>query len=71
MEGSDMKGYYVDHGFMGYVDGHYMLFATDTDYYETFKDRRQTDDDKAVRVNGEECSAGAHYAVSADLLCAT
>lgn len=29
-----MDGYYTPFGFMGLVDGEYMLFATDTDYYE-------------------------------------
>lgn len=29
-----MKGYYVADGYMGYVDGRYMLFASDSDYYE-------------------------------------
>lgn len=29
-----MKGYYVADGYMGYVDGRYMLFASDLDYYE-------------------------------------
>ena len=29
-----MKGYEVGSGFMGYVDGEYILFATESDYYE-------------------------------------
>ena len=29
-----MKGYNVADGYMGYVDGRYMLFASDSDYYE-------------------------------------
>lgn len=29
-----MDGYYTPFGFMGLVDGEYILFATDTDYYE-------------------------------------
>ena len=29
-----MKGYYVACGYMGYVDGKYMLFATESDYIE-------------------------------------
>lgn len=29
-----MSGYYTDFGYMGLVNGEYMLFATDTDYYE-------------------------------------
>lgn len=27
-----MKGYAVESGYMGYVDGAYMLFASETDY---------------------------------------
>lgn len=27
-----MKGYAVESGYMGYVDGEYMLFASETDY---------------------------------------
>ena len=27
-----MKGYAVDNGYMGYVDGDYMLFASEVDY---------------------------------------
>ena len=30
----DMKGYFVDGGYMGYVDGTYMLFAGEEDYFE-------------------------------------
>ncbi len=29
-----IKGYIVPEGYMGYVDGIYMLFATETDYYD-------------------------------------
>ena len=29
-----MKGYTVGAGFMGYVEGEYILFASETDYYE-------------------------------------
>lgn len=29
-----MKGYYTSCGYMGYVDGNYILFATETDYIE-------------------------------------
>ena len=28
------KGYYTHEGYMGYVDGRYMLFASETDYLE-------------------------------------
>lgn len=27
-----MKGYYTAYGYMGYVNGKYMLFATETEY---------------------------------------
>lgn len=30
--GETMKGYAVESGYMGYVDGTYMLFASETDY---------------------------------------
>lgn len=29
-----MKGYYVAAGYMGYVDGEYILFADECDYFE-------------------------------------
>ncbi len=29
-----MKGYYVNEGYMGYVDGAYRLFADERDYLE-------------------------------------
>lgn len=29
-----MKGYTVESGYMGYVDGEYMLFASETDYVD-------------------------------------
>ena len=29
-----MNGYFVASGFMGLVDGKYMLFASESDYYE-------------------------------------
>ena len=29
-----MKGYHTDSGFKGYLDGRYVLFASDTDYYD-------------------------------------
>lgn len=30
----DMKGYAVESGYMGYVNGEYMLFASETDYVD-------------------------------------
>ena len=32
-----MKGYYTSNGYMGYVNGKYMLFATETDYIDYMK----------------------------------
>ena len=32
--GESMKGYLVPSGYMGFVNGRYMLFATEHDYYE-------------------------------------
>nr|DAH15960.1 MAG TPA: hypothetical protein [Bacteriophage sp.] len=29
-----MKGYHVPSGYMGYVDGRWMLFATENEYVE-------------------------------------
>jgi hypothetical protein len=33
-----MDGYHTDYGFMGLVNGKYMLFATDTEYLEYVTD---------------------------------
>ena len=32
-----MKGYFVAAGYMGYVDGEYVLFADESDYKEMFE----------------------------------
>ena len=37
-EVDEMKGYYVQNGYMGCVDGSYMLFADESDYIEYFED---------------------------------
>lgn len=29
-----MKGYHVPYGYMGYVEGKYMLFASESDYID-------------------------------------
>ena len=29
-----MKGYFVDEGYMGFIDGEYQLFADERDYYD-------------------------------------
>ena len=31
-----MKGYTVDSGYMGYLDGEYLLFADENDYREAY-----------------------------------
>lgn len=33
-----MKGYVVDTGYMGYVNGRYILFASESDYREYLED---------------------------------
>ena len=33
-----MKGYATDNGFMGYVEGRYILFASESDYYDYMED---------------------------------
>ena len=33
-----MSGYYTSYGFMGLVNGEYMLFTTETEYYEYVTD---------------------------------
>ena len=33
-----MKGYLIDAGYMGYVDGEYILFANEDDYREYYLD---------------------------------
>lgn len=39
MKGGDiMKGYAVESGYMGYVNGTYMLFASETDYADYMAD---------------------------------
>ncbi len=33
-----MKGYSTESGYMGYVDGRYILFSCENDYREYFED---------------------------------
>lgn len=35
-----MKGYTVESGYMGYVEGRYMLFASEMDYEDYMEDGR-------------------------------
>ncbi len=37
-EETSMNGYFVANGFMGLVEGKYMLFASESDYYEYLED---------------------------------
>jgi hypothetical protein len=37
-EDKPLNGYYTSYGFMGLVNGEYLLFATDTEYYEFIAD---------------------------------
>lgn len=34
-----IKGFYVPFGYMGLVEGHYILFATEDEYYEYLEER--------------------------------
>ena len=36
--GDLLKGYYVPNGYMGYVEGKYMLFVSESEYYEYMKE---------------------------------
>lgn len=33
-----MKGYPVPNGYMGYINGKYLLFATETEYIEYYRE---------------------------------
>ena len=33
-----MKGYYTGNGYYSYVDGRYVLFSSESDYYEIMED---------------------------------
>lgn len=35
-----MKGYYVPYGYMGFINGKYKLFATESEYIETWKETK-------------------------------
>ena len=37
-EAHTMKGYYTGNGFYGCVDGRYVLFSSESDYYECMED---------------------------------
>ena len=38
LEDINMKGYVVANGYMGYLDGEYILFADEQDYREVFEE---------------------------------
>lgn len=33
-----MKGYHTENGYMGFVNGRYLLFASESDYYDYMSD---------------------------------
>lgn len=41
-----MKGYVIDAGYMGYVDGQYMLFANEDDYRDYMNDQKKFENNK-------------------------
>ena len=36
-----MRGYFSSNGYYGLVEGRYMLFASESDYYEAVRDREE------------------------------
>ena len=40
-EDTAMKGYYTENGYMGYVEGRYILFASESEYYDYLESRRE------------------------------
>lgn len=39
----EINGYFTQTGYMGYVDGKYMLFASESDYYDYIEDTEDND----------------------------
>ena len=39
-----MKGYYTQTGYMGYVEGKYILFTSENEYYEYMKGASENDE---------------------------
>lgn len=39
-----IKGFYMPFGYMGLVEGHYILFATEDEYYEYLEERERNGD---------------------------
>ena len=38
-----IKGYYISSGYMGYVEGKYILFASESEYYEYMEGVNEND----------------------------
>lgn len=38
-----MKGYFVNDGYMGYINGGYMLFSNESEYYEILEEEDDFD----------------------------
>lgn len=36
-----MKGYFTGNGYMGYVEGRYILFASESEYYDYMEEGRE------------------------------
>lgn len=36
-----MKGYLTGNGYMGYVEGRYILFTSESEYYDYLESRRE------------------------------
>ena len=36
-----MKGYYTGSGYCGYVDGRYVLFSSESDYYDSMESEEE------------------------------
>ena len=47
-----MKGYVIDAGYMGYVDGQYMLFANEDDYRDYMNDQKKTSNSRILEITG-------------------
>ena len=43
-----MKGYFVNDGFMGLINGSYMLFSNESEYYEILEEEDVFDQDQGL-----------------------
>ena len=48
-----MKGYYVESGYMGYVDGRYILFADETDYMDYMEGQKRGNGNQELHFNSK------------------